>query len=125
MKEIILHIFGNYTIIQIISFTWFFFIGYLIYGLTETTGRDLESKSTPKKWLWKFWFHDNWRRYLVTFLSTYIMFRFYVELSGQNFTDFEALMLGLIGDGIGATLKKRVKKVSANRENLMKNIFEK
>ena len=119
MREFILHIFGDYTTIQLISFIWFFIVGYIVYGLTEATGRDVMSKSTPQKWSWKFWFKDNWKRYLVTILSTYIMFRFYVELSGHVFSDFEALMLGLIGDGIGKTMKDRVKIVSANREMLM------
>ena len=101
------------------SFLWFFIIGYVIYGLTETTGRDPYSKSTPFKWKWKFWFKDNWRRYLVTILTTYVMFRFYIEIVGHEFTDFEALTMGLIGDGISATLKKRIAILSADREKLM------
>jgi len=119
MNEFILHVFGDYSIIEIFSFSWFFIVGYVIYGLTEATGRDVKSKNTPQIWSWKFWFKDNWKRYLVTILSTYIMFRFYIELSGHDFSDFEALMLGLIGDGIGKTMKDRVKMVSANRIALM------
>lgn len=119
MNEFILHVFGDYTIIEIFSFSWFFIVGYVIYGLTEATGRDVKSENTPQIWSWRFWFKDNWKRYLVTILSTYIMFRFYDELSGHIFSDFEALMLGLIGDGIGKTMKDRVKMVSADRKALM------
>ena len=119
MSEIFEVIFGAYTWIQIFGFTWFLLIGYLIYGFDETSTRDKLSTSTPRKWKWKFWFHDNWRRYLVTFLSTYVMFRFYVEFVGHEFTYFEALMMGLIGDGIGASAKKRINMVKANREKLM------
>lgn len=119
MNEIFEVIFGAYAWIQIFGFTWFLAIGYIIYGLNEATGRDVLSKNTPKKWKWRFWIKDNWRRYLVTFLSTYIMFRFYVEFVGHEFTYFEALMMGLIGDGIGAAAKKRIKTVQANRERLM------
>ena len=112
-------IFGAYTWLQVFGFTWFFIIGYLIYGLNEASERDKLSTKTPKKWKWRFWFKDNWRRYLVTFLFTYVFFRFYVEFVGHEFTYFEALMVGLIGDGIGAKVKKRIKYVQANREKLM------
>ena len=120
MNEIFEVIFGIYTWIQLFGFAWFFVIGYIIYGLTETSGRDTISANTPKKWSWKFWFKDNWRRYLVTFLTTYIMFRFYIEFVGHEFTYFESLMMGLVGDGIGATAKNRIAIVKADREKLMK-----
>ena len=119
MNEFFEVIFGAYTWIQIFGFTWFLAIGYIIYGLNEASARDVSSTKTPKKWKWKFWIKDNWRRYLVTFLSTYVLFRFYVEFVGHEFTYFEAIMMGLIGDGMGATAKKRFKKVQANREKLM------
>ena len=119
MGELFEVIFGAYTWIQLFGFAWFLVIGYIIYGLTETSGRDIISANTPKKWSWKFWFNDNWRRYFVTLLSTYIMFRFYIEFVGHEFTYFEALMIGLIGDGTGATAKNRIKIVKADREKLM------
>jgi hypothetical protein len=112
-------IFGAYTWIQIFGITWFLAIGYIIYGYNEATLRDKLSPKTPKKWKWRFWIKDNWRRYLVTFLSTYVFFRFYVQFVGHELTYFEALMMGLIGDGIGATAKKRINLVKANREKLM------
>ncbi len=119
MNEFFEVIFGAYTSVQLFGYLWFLIIGYVIYGLNETTSRDTLSKATPKKWKWRFWVKDNWRRYLVTILTTYIMFRFYVEFVGHEFTNFEALMMGLIGDGIGATAKNRVAIVKANREKLM------
>ena len=119
MNEIFEVIFGAYTWIQIFGFTWFLAIGYIIYGLNEASNRDKLGTKTPKKWKWRFWIKDNWRRYLVTFLSTYVMFRFYVEFVGHEFTYFEALMMGLIGDGIGATAKQKIKRVQADREKLM------
>lgn len=119
MNEFFEVIFGAYTSVQLFGYLWFLIIGYVIYGLNETSGRDISSKATPKKWKWIFWIKDNWRRYLVTILTTYIMFRFYVEFVGHEFTNFEALMMGLIGDGIGATAKNRVNMVKANREKLM------
>jgi hypothetical protein len=119
MDEFFKIIFGDFTSwVQLLGYLWFFIIGYFIYGLTETTGRSITSPNTPKKWSWKFWFKDNWRRYLVTILCSYVLFRFYTEFSGHPFGNFDAISLGLIGDGVGATVKKRVKAVAGDREEL-------
>lgn len=119
MEELLKIIFGDYTWVELFGFAWFLMIGYVIYGLTETTGRDAKSTHTPKKWSWKFWLADNWRRYLTTILFTYVFFRFYIEFVGHPLTYFEALMMGLIGDGVGATAKKRVNALKVDREKLM------
>ena len=122
MNEFINIIFGEFTLLELFAYMWFFCIGYIIYGLTETTGRNVKSKHTPKKWSWKFWFFDNWKRYITTILCTYILFRFYTEISGHPFGYFDAAMLGLIGDGIGATIKNRIKGFTGNREEIMRKV---
>jgi hypothetical protein len=122
MSEIFKIIFGDFTWIQLFGYLWFFIVGYVIFGLTETSGRDVQSTATPVKWSWKFWFHDNWRRYLTTIMCTYVLFRFYTEVCGHPFGNFDAVSLGLIGDGIAATMKKRVKAIGADREKLMTEI---
>lgn len=38
MNEFINIIFGNFTFLELFAYMWFFCIGYIIYGLTETTG---------------------------------------------------------------------------------------
>lgn len=119
MSEFISIIFGDFTLLELFGYMWFFIIGYIIYGLTETSGRNVKSIRTPRKWSWRFWFLDNWRRYLTTILCTYILFMFYTEISGHPFSNFDAVTLGLIGDGIGATIKNRVKGISADREKIM------
>ena len=122
MHDFLKIIFGDFTSwVQLFGYFWFFLIGYIIYFLTEATGRDAKSPHTPRKWSWKFWFYDNWRRYLTTILCTYVLFRFYIEICGHPFGNFDALTLGLLGDGLGATLKKRVSMISADREGYMKN----
>ncbi len=118
MGEFFRIIFGEYTWLELFGYGWFYIIGYIIYGLTEISGRDVDSPNTPKKWSWKFWFNDNWRRYIITILCTYIYFRFYTQLSGHPFGYFDAVAAGLIGDGIAATLKDRVKAIAGNREEL-------
>ena len=112
-------IFGDFTWLQLFAYAWFFVIGYLIYGLTEVTGRDIASPNTPKKWSWKFWFYDNWRRDLTTLLCSYVFFRFYNEISGHPFGYIDAVTLGMIGDGVAVTIKERVKGFgAANRDEL-------
>jgi hypothetical protein len=122
MNEFFKIIFGDFTWIQLFAYVWFFIIGYLIYGLGETTGRDVNSPATPKKWSWKFWFYDNWRRYLTTILCSYIFFRFYNIISGHDFGYIDAVTLGMIGDGVAATIKERVKAFGADREKLTAEI---
>ena len=108
-------LFGDFTSVQLFGYLWFFIIGYIIYGLTEVSGRDVQSTATPVKFSWKFWFLDNWRRYVTTLLCTYILFRFYTEVNGTAFTYFDAVTLGLVGDGIAATVKKRIASISADK----------
>jgi len=122
MSEFFTILFGDHSIAQLMAFVVFFIIGYIIYGLIETTGRDKLSRNTPKKWSWEFWFKDNWRRYLLTILCSYIFFRFYTELSGHPFGNFDAVTLGLLGDGLGATIKKRIKAIHGDREELTMKI---
>ena len=80
MSELFEIIFGVYTKVQLLGYLWFLLIGYAIYGLNETSSRDKLSVKTPKKWKWIFWLKDNWKRYLVTILTTYVMFRFYTKM---------------------------------------------
>jgi len=119
MDEILKIILGDVTLYEMFGFIWFFIIGYLLYGLVEVTGRDKLSLNTPRKLSFKFWVQDNWRRYLTTIICTYILFRFYTEISGHPFTYFDAVTLGMIGDGIAATVKKRIKGMGVNREKIM------
>ena len=119
LQDLMKIIFGDFTIVELIGYIWFFVIGYVIYGLNETTKRDSKSVNTPKKWSWKFWFHDNWRRYITTLLCTYILFRFYTEISGHDFSYFDAVTMGLIGDGVSVAIVSRVKGLSADRGVLM------
>jgi hypothetical protein len=122
MEELLIRIFGEYTYVDLISFGWFMFIGYAVNALIETSTRDIDSPNTPKKWYWYFWIRDNWKRYLFTVLMTYVLFRFYIEIIGHPFTDFEALLLGFSGDGVSGTLKKRLKLLSADRKKIMNKI---
>lgn len=108
MNDLIKIIFGDYNWFDLFGYLWFFFIGYLIYGLTEVKTRDVASKNTPEKFSWKFWFYDNWRRYLTTILCTYVFFRFYTEINGREFTNLDAVLLGLVGDGVAAKIKENV-----------------
>jgi hypothetical protein len=124
MGDIIKILFGEFTLIELFGYLWFFIIGYIIYGLTEVSGRDVQSPATPVKWSWKFWLLDNWRRYLTTILCTYILFRFYTEINGSVFTYFDAVTLGLVGDGIAATIKRRIDAVNPNRNDLTTKINE-
>lgn len=119
MDELIKIIFGDFTVMQLLGFLWFFIVGYIVYGLIETTGRDVNSPNTPKKWSWKFWLKDNLKRYLATIILSYAFFRFYGEISGHPFAYIDAFTLGLLGDGAAAVIKGRFKTFQADRAKLM------
>jgi hypothetical protein len=121
-EELFKLMFGEFTTAQLLGYLWFFLIGYIIYGLSEVTGRDIDNPKTPREWSWKFWFLDNWRRYLTTILCTYVFFRFYNEISGHPFGIFDALVLGITGDSVSVIIKKRIKSLDMNREEIMKTI---
>ena len=119
MKEIVEVLFGNYTFPELFGFIWFFLIGYIITAWDETSERDKKSKNTPEKWSWKFWWKDNRKKYVVTVLATYLLFRFYIEFTGRPLTYFECVMLGMVGDGIGIKAKKRLDFLKADRKMIM------
>lgn len=118
MKEILLN---GYSLSQFLGYVFFFVIGYLLFSLDETSKRDRGSVTTPKRFSWKFWIRDNWRRYLTTILFTYVFFRFYENFTGHGLSNFEAIMVGLIGDGVAKTVKDRSKVLQANRTELLKS----
>lgn len=124
MEELLFRIFGGYSFIDLIVFGFYILIGYCIRAFDETSMRDKTSSKTPKKWSWKFWYNDNYKRYIVTILSTFIFFRFYVEFIGHDLTELEALMIGLIGDDIGITAKERLKTFKKDRERFMEEMEE-
>jgi hypothetical protein len=125
MNDFIKMIFGNYSSMQMLGYLWFFLIGYIIYGLNETTGRDVASLDTPQKWNFLFWWKDNRKRYIATILSTYVLFIFYTKMTGHVLENIDCLLLGLCGDHVGKVLKDRVGLISANREELMKQHLDK
>lgn len=119
MNEFMTSVFGGYSWGQLLVFAWFFFIGYALFALYEIDERDKKAKVTPFKFSFEFFMQDNWRRYVATILTTYVFFRFYTEFMQHPLTEFECLMIGLIGDGIGAKMKRKIKGLQANRVKLM------
>jgi len=125
MEEFKLAVFGAYTWGQLFGFMWFIIIGYLYNYLNETSNRNKNSIHTPMKWSWRFWFFDNWRRYLMTIIATYIFFRFYIDFTGHELTYFEAAMIGIVGDNIGASAKSKIGILKADRQKLLNEDFQK
>lgn len=119
MEEFKTALFGAYSWGQLLGFMWFIFIGYLYNYLNETSDRDKASTKTPVKWSWRFWFYDNWRRYLVSILATYIFFRFYIDFTGHELTYFECALIGIVGDNIAASAKSKISFFKADRQKLL------
>jgi len=119
MENLINNILGGYSAWQFISFVFFFLIGLAIYSVQETRERDIESKFTPKKFNFKFFILDNLRRFALAILLIYVQFRFFKELTGQELTEFTALLIGYAGNGISGFGKRNIKALQANRDKLL------
>lgn len=112
-------ILGTYSIGQVFSFCFFFLIGFIIYQMQEVNQRNVKSKRTPKKFSWKFLIKDNAKRFVLSALLIYIQFRFYYELTGQELTEFTALLVGYMGNGLADFGKRNIRTLQNKRDEML------
>lgn len=125
MEKLSEMLFGNYDLWDLLGFSIFFALGVFLYSYLEVENRDKKSLNTPEEWSWKFWIKDNWRRYLGSIVVIYIIFRFFIELTGQELNEFTALMMGFTGDGLVGMKKKSIGILKKNREKFMEENYKK
>jgi hypothetical protein len=119
MNDFWISVFGEYTLGQTLSMFFFFIIGLTLYQLQEVKQRNVESKRTPKKFNLWFLLKDNVKRFFLAILLIYIQFRFFKELTGQELTEFTALLVGYMGNGIADFSKRNVKGLQGKRNGLI------
>jgi len=118
MNDFWLSVVGGYTFGQTMAMFFFFVIGLILYQLQEVKQRDVESKNTPKKFSLGFLLKDNIKRFLIAFILIYIQFRFFKELTGQELTEFTALLVGYMGNGLSDFGKRNLKVLQENRNKI-------
>jgi hypothetical protein len=113
LKEILL---GDLTLPRFIGYFILFLIGVAYYSVTEVSNRNVDSANTPKKFSWKFFIKDNWKRYIAVIIVIYATIVFYPNLSdGQQLTPFTAFMLGVSIDVVIGSNKKKISVLRSER----------
>ena len=120
MEKLWLMLFGGYDIWELIGYSVFFVLGMFLYSYLEVENRNKLSNNTPKKFSWKFFYKDNLKRYFASVLLVYVLFRFFIEMTGQELNEFTAMLMGFTGDGVIGMKKKSIKGLNTNRDKLMK-----
>lgn len=87
--------------------------------MQEVNQRNVKSKRTPKKFSWKFLIKDNAKRFVLSALLIYIQFRFYYELTGQELTEFTALLVGYMGNGLADFGKRNIRTLQNKRDEML------
>ena len=113
---------GDLTLPRFIGYFILFLIGVAYYSVTEVSNRNVDSTNTPKKFSWKFFIKDNWRRYIAVIIVIYATIVFYPNLSdGQQLTPFTAFMLGVSIDVVIGSNKKKLSILKGERSEEITN----
>lgn len=118
MEQFTEMIIGHITLAEFMGYLFWVIVGTLIYQLMEVKDRNKHSDRTPYQFNLKFWFLDNWKRLLVTFLLILVNIRFWENLTGSELTEYTAFLVGFGSDGVAGFLKKRTGKVKIHRQKL-------
>lgn len=93
-KEILSYILGDLSLSFIVAFYLFALFGVILSML-------LHFKKTKRKFSWKFWMNDNWIRFATSFMSIFVVVRFYSELNIEyELNMFLGLLVGLTLDRV-------------------------
>lgn len=120
MNDIAISILGNYSFGQFVGFCFFFLIGLAMYQFQEVNERNKKSPHSPYKFSFKFMIVDNLRRFVVAAIFIYVQFRFFKELTGQELTEFTALLIGYMGNGLANFEKRNIRTLKRKRHELYK-----
>jgi len=120
MEELKQMLLADYSIAQFLGYLFFMLLGVAYYSFLEIRNRNVDSKETPQKFSWKFWYRDNLKRYIGTLITIYVLFRFFPELTGNSLDEFTAFLLGFSGDGVVGLNKKSTKLLKQKRTKITK-----
>jgi len=107
MKEFFYLLFNGITPIQFCVFMFYATGGLLLNLLFDICGRRPESLTSPKKFSIKYWFNDNWKRILISFILLPIIIILFSEIMGNEINIGNAFFAGFSSDAIANLLKRR------------------
>jgi hypothetical protein len=120
MKEFFEIIFGAMSAGQWLAYLLLAVLGTVLFTWMEVDQRDVASPRTPKSFSWSFLARDNIRRYILTLLLIFVQMRFFKDINGVDLTPYMAIVLGFGSDGIAGFSKRKIKRLQADRERLLK-----
>ena len=121
MEDFIYSITGGITLWRFVSYIFFAGVGALLNVLMDVDQRDVQSEATPKRFSYKFFLADNYKRIFATIILIYVVIRFSTELNGQPISEFMALMLGLNIDRLTGWAKKKFEVLKVERDKFYEN----
>ncbi len=89
----------------------FGYLGVLVMLLISVSGRDPNSKWSPVKFSWSFFWSDNFKRIIGNMILVVLCIRFMPDMFNIKMTQWGALLIGLGSDLLGAMILKKKKEL--------------
>lgn len=117
IHEVIARLLGAVSIVDYIVLSIFIMIGITASIRIDTIKRDSLSPCTPFEFNLKFFLLDNFKRFIKSFVTIFLIIRFGEDITGKELTEWGAVLLGLGFDQIGGIINQKL-------ENFKKEIRE-
>jgi uncharacterized protein with PQ loop repeat len=82
-------------------------LGMLVNIISDIIRRDKSSPNSPAGFSWSYWWSDNWRRFMFSFLCLPIGIIFCNDLLSIKITIYIAFSIGLTSDHLIELLKRK------------------
>lgn len=110
IKDIIL---GDITMNFFLAMLLFAVIGVIVNLVSDVHRRDKPSPHSPKKWSFKYWWADNWKRLAATTILLPVSLLMTTELFGVELTKGVAFGIGFGADHLVEIAKRKKMKLLA------------
>jgi hypothetical protein len=116
MEKFLNEVLGTADLPTYLAAFLFAFLGALFATLYDLSRRNINNPAKPKALSFSFFLADNWARFAVGFLATFIALRFSSELFGLEITMKWSFLLGL-------SINEVAKQIVKSKINLRKKVL--
>lgn len=118
--DILTDLLGSLTLVNYIVAFIFVLLTLIVKWIWKTVDSVKNDNKTPKKFSWSFWFEDNIKHKLLSFIgnliAVFILLRFSIEIIGVSFSYILAVGIGFALDAYVDKLKKMQKIKKATKK---------
>lgn len=107
MKEFIEHLLNGIPPIHFAVFLVYAFGGLVLNVILDIAKRKPCSATSPEKISPSYWFHDNWKRLIVSFMFLPLVVILFGQLTGGEINNLNAFYAGFSADALAELLKRR------------------